>query len=402
MKKFICLIMIFVFAVLFVGCNNKDDIQYEFETSSIVSDNIHSVFNNVKAEKTKNITFSTEYEIVECCMGYFIATSNEGRLYGLLDSNGDIVIDFIYDNLTFGVNVRENVIYAKSEEGKGIIDFKGDIIIALEYDEIKEYEEFCNYTFAKKSGDIYLLLENLEERILEIEVVRNDMGFIYPLGDSYFLARNSPDGNICDTIYDLDGQILLSHTGLPLMCDRVNKRYVAINEEYWENKTPYAKLSFYDNDFNLCSTVDTESYIDFVENVSDETGIAELRDGEKVLVEYATGNVIKDFDPNINSDDSISVQHKSDTYRVYDSNGNDLFNERFYDVEELTNKYILLENLTGQKALINRYGEVMYDFGSITEDSIYGYVKEAEFLNEDMYCAVVGSDGNYTVYAYIN
>lgn len=402
MKKLASLIMILTVVMSSFGCSKQPTSQNNSEPNSIINENTESTPNNVEIQNTKYITFSTNYEIIECYMGYFIATTNDGRLYGVLDSKGNTVIDFIYDSLTFGsneTNRRENVIYASTEDGKGIIDFKGNIIIPMEYDEIQQYEKFCDYTFASKSNNIYLLSKNHESTIIDITAPGGLRGF-RALGNNYFVVVT---GVVDRVIYNLKAEKIHSFENKPVLYDRVSEKYVCFSEFYLENNKEYSITTIFDNDYNLCCKIN-EIYLrgDLISYVSEETGIIELENGEKALIEYATGNITKDFDPNIINDKTISVKSKSDTYRVYDSNGNDLFNERFYNAKEFNNEYVLLENLDGQEALINMYGEVMYDFGTISENTIFEYVKEEEFFNKDMYCAIVNNGNNYTVYAYIN
>ncbi len=402
MNKFISLIITLAIIVPSYGCSNQPTSQNNTEPNSIINENTESTPNNVEIQNTKHITFSTNYEIVECYMGYFIATTNDGRLYGVLDSNGNVAIDFIYDSLTFGSNKsqrRENVIYASTENGKGIIDFKGNILVPMEYNEIQQYEKFCDYTFASKSNNVYLISKNYESTIMNITAPGGLKGF-RTLGDNYFVVVTGVAERI---IYNLNAEKIYSYDNKLVLNDRVSEKYVCFSEFYSENNTEYSITTIFDNDYNLCSTIN-EIYLraDSISYVSEETGIVETQNGEKVLIEYASGNITKDFDPNIINDKTISVEHKSDTYRVYDSDGNDLFNERFYNAKEFSNEYVLLENLDGKEALINMYGEVMYDFGTITENSIFDYVKEQEFFNKEMYCAVVNNGNNYTVYAYIN
>lgn len=436
MKKHICTLISILLILSISGCSNNND------TNNYVNSNSYDVNseNQTKNTNNKEINFTTPYDITECYLGYFIATTNDGRLYGMLDSNGNIVIDFTYDKLTFGADIlkrRENIIYATTESGTGTIDFNENILIPFEFDEIKEYSKYCDYTFAKSKGDTYLISEDYTKSKIDIPLVRNDLLFINALSDNYFSAAISSTET---AIYNLSCEQIATYI-LPF-CKRVSENYICIQETINNEGTFSSKLSFFDTNFNLCSTIENSDLnynsMAISDYASNETGIAELTDGKKVLVDFSTGEIITSAYKNIgkfynekafaiDSNSSLSIidytgktitsyndiqgafkltsgvaiTSNSDTYRLYNRDGQDIFNERFYSYD-LTDEYLLIENLDGNYALINKHGNIAFDFGTITESTIYGYTKSNEFFNDDMYCAVIDNGESNTVYAYIN
>lgn len=82
--------------------------------------------------------------------GWFIARSKDNNLYGCLDSNGNIVLDFNYHQLTFDGD--ENI-RATNEDGTSqIMDNAGNIVMTLEaneycvaMDEDRDFFLYCTY-----------------------------------------------------------------------------------------------------------------------------------------------------------------------------------------------------------------------------------------------------------------
>lgn len=99
---------------------------------------------------------------------------------------------------------------------------------------------------------------------------------------------------------------------------------------------------------------------------------------------------------------NIIKKTSGDTTRLYDIEGNELFDERFYDVEDFNNGCVMVENVDNNYALISPDGDVLVDFGSFTEDSIYGNAIKTQLLADDMYCAVTSnSNSENEVHAFV-
>ena len=144
MQKIKLLLSIVLIAIFIIGCSVTDVSEQGINVS--VNDS------NESEENSKNeISFNTQYEIVDCYNGYFIATTNNGELYGMLNQNGDVVIDFNYAELTFGEIKNNDIVYATNNNGQGVLDFNGNVVISLEYNQIKAFDKYNTYTFAKKT-----------------------------------------------------------------------------------------------------------------------------------------------------------------------------------------------------------------------------------------------------------
>lgn len=439
MKKHICTLISVLLSISICGCSHNNT---NISNSNISLEQNKDFNSNSKQEESigKLITFTTPYDITECYLGNFIATTNDGRLYGMLDSNGNVVIDFTYDNLTFSTQDsgirRENIIYATTEYGKGIIDFKGNTLVPFEFDWIQGYDKYSNYTFAKINNSTYIISDNYKKSEINISPDSS----IRQLGSNCFLVSKSIYEH---SIYNMNGEVITTITnaqGLPLYIKQVSEDYICVQNPTVKDGIYSANISFYDNNFDLCSTIEnnelhpTEFAIS--EYVSEKIGVGKLLYDEKVLVDYSTGKIITQEYKNIGkfydgkafaidknsslyvidsngivtndyshieafkTTSNVAVSSNSGTYRLYNKKGNDIFNERFYSVDS-TNEYLLVENLDGKYAFINGYGDIIFDFGTITDSTINGFTKSKEFFEDDMYCAIVDKGETYSVYAYI-
>ncbi len=444
MKNFRILLSVILITMFICGCSNPD------ETTPSASETIEDISSEVSnAISSKEIIFTTQYDIVECYNGCFIATTDNGNLYGMLNQNGDVAIDFIYKKLTFGSPKNNNMVYATNENGQGVLDFNGNVVIPLEYNKIKEFEKYNTYTFATKDDVIYAVYKDNTNKKINATVIRNDIEFLDPLSDSCYMATVSSQERI---IYDFEGNTLASYKGLHPLANRVGENYICVQETIYnqEDNQYSTKMSFYDTNFNLCSTsketnFDTNSFA-ITDNVNEEVGVVKLKNDEYALIEYATGNIISDkyigdnsrgirgiesfvngktfakSDNGIivldeNGKESLSLENPANhrmftqgiaivginsNYNLYNINCEKILSESVYNYERLSNNYLIVENVNSEFALFNPYGEMLYDFGNISANEIYGKTKSMEYLNEEMYCAVVSNGVDNTVYIYMN
>ncbi|MCD8025688.1 MAG: WG repeat-containing protein [Clostridiales bacterium] len=441
MKRVISIILcLILFGTAACGCSggssslsadgsaaDSSDNAAELQTSSEESDNTQS-----------EIGFTTPYEIIECLSGYFIATSNDGKLYGMLDSNGNTVIDFEYDELSFGSQDKAEYVSAYLEGKYGTLDLNGNVMVPLEYAQALDFESYLNYTDAVKDGDNYIVSKDGSTVITPAL----DSNYLNVLSDNCYYATKLEDTGSIGGFYDMEGNLLLGDVR-EYRPKSVDGNYILWGEYTWDTSgriastqielydasmnyiadigevggiiaaTLSANLTVVTNDVGLfkgstyylinCSdgSVCSDSYEDA--EVYDEKVYGYSTDGGNLCMVDSDGTVLKTYESGMKIiARNIIKKTSGDTTRLYDVEGNELFDERFYDVEDFNNGCVMVENVDNNYALISPDGDVLVDFGSFTEDSIYGNAIKTQLFANDMYCAVTSnSNSENEVHAFV-
>ena len=150
---------------------------------------------------------STEYELdytIEDYYRYESVVSDEGYLKALVDLEGNMLVDFEYDNLMFlryGDDIRLHATYMEDE---GVIDDSGNVIIPLEYYGIDAWDG--NRIFATNQDeeklDIYDYNGELIKSLADFTPM-NTGHYVFPLDDGlYGLACWNIDENNIPSSYD--------------------------------------------------------------------------------------------------------------------------------------------------------------------------------------------------------
>lgn len=102
--------------------------------------------------------FITDYQIIDCAAGYYIAIDNDAGKFGLLDSRGFTLIDFDYDGISFSPDAeRHGFVYVDREGKWGMTGYDGTALLPAEYDSIVPFEPGLNLTTAQKGDDYYII-----------------------------------------------------------------------------------------------------------------------------------------------------------------------------------------------------------------------------------------------------
>lgn len=101
--------------------------------------------------------------------GYFSVSQNNYK--GIIKSNGDIIVECIYDSINDSSSVFDtDISFTVCKDNKyGLIDYKGDFILNLEYDYISDFSyKRPNVAVIKKNG-LYRLINSKGEFISNLE-----------------------------------------------------------------------------------------------------------------------------------------------------------------------------------------------------------------------------------------
>ena len=303
----------------------------------------------------KKINEEPLYDVYDFSHGY--GTCAKGlHQYGVIDKEGNTVIDFVYDYVDV---LSENRFLAEKEENYKLLDEKGNVIL----------EE--NNVFISKIDDNLLLDENYDDKTCK---------FI------------DYDGNVINTFasipsiyYGSEGMILFGEKDLWGFMDVTGK--VVIEPKYTNASSfvnGYALVEEQDSTIKFIDKegkdfcVIPEEYSYYVSNVN-ENGliICENKDGKQGVIN-TEGNVVVNFEYDHIEDfaEGLAVVSKDDKYGYIDSNGNIAF-ELGYDMCEPFENGVACVNKDDAWTLIDKNGRSVdnkkYMYGDMTQAES-GYV----------------------------
>lgn len=226
--------------------NKKESSSYLYITPIYYNNNPRYLFlegNNrvldlidIKTHKkvTLNKDISMLPEFASELYGYQVKTNNEYNIvaintnnkYGVIDSDGNVIIDFIYDKL---ITYKNNLYIAKMNDKYGIIDSKNKTVLNFEYDTLScsgnyiivtkdyklgvlnnKYKTIVNYTIdVDKTIEFYNVPNNDMHGIYSVTNENNSLLLmVYPYGYMFDEGANYVKKN--DNIGDIKSYIISS------------------------------------------------------------------------------------------------------------------------------------------------------------------------------------------------
>ena len=167
---------------------------------------------NKELEKDKEaVHFSTEYIPFDYMEGYtIIKRSKETELFGLLDENGEIVLEPEYDDLDFTVMNEQQFVKANFEGEIGILDLKGDE--KVKYNDYKDIVSAGNIGWlAEKTDGTQVLLDKDGKESRELNGKYTgvlDDKYLYDRTADLFDAEKYDKALASTDIYDLEENLL--------------------------------------------------------------------------------------------------------------------------------------------------------------------------------------------------
>ena len=190
---------------------------------------------NIKDNKLNNL--NERYELIKINNNktdkynnpkYLIAKKN--NKYGLIEYNGNIVLDYIYDELDNYTSKDEYII--KKDKLYGMINSKGEYIINNSYDDIKQIE---NYIILLKNNKISILYNN--KIIVDETIVYNYSKLpdnIHVINDSLYIITSIDAEEFSKSFLDNSGSYLINKEGKIKKIDGYLNGIYKIKENYQE------------------------------------------------------------------------------------------------------------------------------------------------------------------------
>lgn len=179
---------------------------------------------------------------------YLIVVNNDNK-YGIIDYNGNIIIDFKYDYLSAYNN--DNLFISKINNKYGIIDYNDKIIIDFKYDNIIYHKDLDNYS-------LFIKDKNLNVYYNDKEIVSNKIKYNHTtdVGIETNIYNDTLYLNIISSLEESDVQnYIINKNGIYQTTKGIyNPLYNSDKEiKYFyklEKLDGQTKISFYDTDYN--------------------------------------------------------------------------------------------------------------------------------------------------------
>lgn len=385
----------------------------------------------------KSTGFSTEYQVENAKDGYFIVSKLDGALFGVLDSYGNEVIPVEYDYISFPDSEKAQAFIVKMEGKMGILNYAGETILPIEYDNINNPEVKGTLYLAEKEG-IQSIIKLDGTVYKELSGNYNDL-----IADKFLVIGGGP---AYEEAYGLDEQVLFSGSiseangkyvygldtvnGYLGVCDFGTSTMALMDSEGNTTMTfPFAQESDtygmmkdigfknlvsiqYDSNGSLAvphyklidiknntvvdkvyNKITGNSEAAFALNINSDAGTS------SVDIYDSDGQIVKtvDFDSNsvgIEMDNPLIKVKYGDTYRFYNSKGDEVSDERYLEAEPV-HDYWMVQNLDGEYGLMDPDGKMCINFGQIGKESYQGKEWEDTYVFEDIFCIVTeSSDGS--------
>ena len=367
--------------------------------------------------KTENIVINTEYVPVSYRDNALIVQRSEDmELFGVLNNNGEIIVEPEFDELKFVEMDGEDYISVKIGDEFGIFKLDGS-----EYIEIGEYDEIITAGdigwLAKKDGKQYLLdtKGNVDKELNGVykSIVGNsylfkaydvnDMG----VNDRMTAASNDIGGN--GDLYDLNENLILSGESIGI----------------------HMFMAVYDSDL-IDVIVDRDGkYVSVLINANGDTvydlGTDEIIEFNKkqlfVAAPINQGYVSSDdeyYEYDITTQKRVPIISKKDVfewnYQVIQKESGDFSQFYTFDDEEIIegrfadhekeDRGLFLKNIDSQWGLIDYSGKILIPFGDVSESDgdLFYQGKEIQKISDLSSDGVFGfyieKDEGYEVYIY--
>ena len=370
-----------------------------------------------KAINDKNETLFTGYDKVEAIENYdskqniwfennLLRVSNDGQ-YGLIDFEGNVVLNCEYDEITALKGVTENLI-VKKDQKIGLVNSKGQSIIKVVYSDIKTLQEGSKseYIIIDETGKMGVISTSgtviLEPQYDEIKYVHSADTYAVKLEDKWKLVNKS-----AETV--LEGYDDFLHVKGDNVIVKESEKYgivtltseEKIKAEYEDLK--YAFSIYYiakkDGKFGVIN-VNNETIVPFEYlsmNYIEQGGfiIADVSETETSIFDNNLAKKLTGIFEEINTEKGYIRAYIDGNYKYY----NFKFEEKSSS-DILTNNTIHLSKKDGKFGFVDKAGQVVveYIYDDATEQNEYGYAA----VKKDGLWGVVGKSGELVLDTTVN
>lgn len=377
LTKTIIFVALFATALSITACGNKQN-------------NNDKVKNTVREThyKSGSTLFSTEYDVEDYCEGVFVVSKSDGLLYGLLDMKGNEILPVKYDNIEM-LNKEEyllgknDALYLKTkyEDQYSVIDVSGKEIINDNVNVVKYIFNNTRSVFFEKSdttrksiiiydeqgNQILKMGEDNQEFIYNYEPVSENC-YILSTMKSTMTSTSSANVEYIKTELYHNNQLIKGWdlTGL------LNKQRI--------NDTLVFALCASNGQGEIC-TIDKDGNILSEEEINGN-------DIQSYFVDLAKKDLLQrqgQGEKNQLDTDEVTLYKSNGTWKLEDSSGNPIYNERYYKAQTISQKAnhcYLLYNEDDECCLVNRHGKILVDYGVIRLNDSSFTVNGQETSNE--------------------
>ena len=270
-----------------------------YKESNIVCSSSH-VFCRLIDENGEYVA-ETYYSYPYLAFGDEMYTVMRGSKRGVINGNGDVIVPFEYDSIiTFN---DEGVALLKIERGTegdlyGLVNLEGDILVEPEY-YLGNLQDSHFFGF---EGTMYNLYNDEKEYLFNLkgELVFESFDNITTWTDTYFITYN--DGNHLFSVFDASGE--------PIFTDAATIRKHN-NQLFWMKQTQEDDFAFYDTQGNIVfqsPNPEMESPADFTYHSEETFYLITDHNLDLVNIYNSTGELIASIP------DSVSVEIFADGY----------------------------------------------------------------------------------------
>ena len=362
--------------------------------------------------RRNGFVFSTEYTIEDYCHGCYIVSKSNGLLKGVLDKNGREILPVKYDDIWF-LNAdalkdgkQENLyIQTRYENDYTVIDENGKKIL--------DKQVTCaDYWFETTSENSYYFVEGDTENY-KINFYRKD-GSLFSSGDylcftdekNFYLVSMSNEVWISENNYILTIVLFYnSNFDNDVYTVLFDKNHQMIKK--WDNVSLVGQeilnnnFTFYikDADEYLSYSIDNVgNFIEngvFQENENSLYTIADVSSYKNVLMRKDLLIIDLTESHTLGKNNDIRLYKSNNTWKLVDSKGVPLYDDRYYEYIESKDCYFLM-NADNQMCLIDRNGNLLIDYEYLMYDGEKIYFM-GKVLGYDNF--LVGDDGVSIVFA---
>ena len=397
------MILLAISGIIFSGCGKEEKTyvpQKKTETEISKSENDSELETETEGiSEGKNYKITTEYDLEDYASGYVIVSKNDGLLYGVIDKDGNEVIPVEYDNIQLvrgeeEESDKDEVYFVCEYEGEEeVLDSNGQKILDGKVErvtphlgEISADSPFfyeLNYTYSTDymnqdislryydiKGDMLcdinlLEIEDIDRAmydtvdltVLNTELISNDR-ILVCIGGALKLKDESSglEAYYNVSLYNLKGERLQEWNELATpsgMTVEDDNSFIFVTVDYWAEGYQYELYSI-DENGNLTDLGDLESQNKYSLSSEGQIQVNEESSSSENSSDYTLGK-----------NGEYRLYQTNDTWKLEDSNGNPLYDKRYFECWHKEDCFFLL-NEDNQICLINKNGQMLVDYGTIT------------------------------------
>ena len=374
-------------------------------------------------EKDKEaVHFSTEYIPFDYMEGYtIIKRSKETELFGLLDENGEIVLEPEYDDLDFTVMNEQQFVKANFEGEIGILDLKGDE--KVKYNDYKDIVSAGNIGWlAEKTDGTQVLLDKDGKESRELNGKYTgvlDDKYLYDRTADLFDAEKYDKALASTDIYDLEENLLWDYNK-QIENGKQLYAYSGIDEQFlWFKYSPEEEYTYLEaGNINGENAVSIATGNDGVKDIFIEDNIIEINRSDFnnsnlgnncLAANLEDGNyyfdLLKkefvDYKP-----DKIIFEEVGNFYKAQNPAREIEIENKIQEVEEIgSDGYYLVEDIDSQVALIDKKGNILIPFGEDLRldgaDFYYKGEEASKYESETSFAIrILNDERQYEIYGF--